>query len=175
MESKIPTIEKHRDAFIKIKIIESLEELTLALKLLKEGFSRNSASKIFLSWKALISALTVMNLEKMPKDEKEKEWYYKTGFLAPTTSLKGISQRLEELGYKVNHLTSTALALHRYAYNGLYKGASDYSDRNEAIRDVISLSREIITLLRGYFKNYWDDEIENHYRIAEKELREMNG
>ncbi|MEJ2775835.1 hypothetical protein DDW09_05030 [Sulfolobus sp. SCGC AB-777_L09] len=175
MESKIPTIEKHRDAFIKIKIIESLEELTLALKLLKEGFSRNSASKIFLSWKALISALTVMNLEKMPKDEKEKEWYYKTGFLAPTTGLKGISQRLEELGYKVNHLTSTALALHRYAYNGLYKGASDYSDRNEAIRDVISLSREIITLLRGYFKNYWDDEIENHYRIAEKELREMNG
>ena len=175
MESKIPTIEKHRDAFIKIKIIESLEELTLALKLLKEGFSRNSASKIFLSWKALISALTVMNLEKMPKDEKEKEWYYKTGFLAPTTGLKGISQRLEELGYKVNHLTSTALALHRYAYNGLYKGASDYSDRDEAIRDVISLSREIITLLRGYFKNYWDDEIENHYRIAEKELREMNG
>jgi len=175
VESKIPTIEKHRDAFIKIKIIESLEELTLALKLLKEGFSRNSASKIFLSWKALISALTVMNLEKMPKDEKEKEWYYKTGFLAPTTGLKGISQRLEELGYKVNHLTSTALALHRYAYNGLYKGASDYSDRDEAIRDVISLSREIITLLRGYFKNYWDDEIENHYRIAEKELREMNG
>jgi len=175
VESKIPTIEKHRDAFIKIKIIESLEELTLALKLLKEGFSRNSASKIFLSWKALISALTVMNLEKMPKDEKEKEWYYKTGFLAPTTGLKGISQRLEELGYKVNHLTSTALALHRYAYNGLYKGASDYSDRNEAIRDVIFLSREIITLLRGYFKNYWDDEIENHYRIAEKELREMNG
>ena len=175
MESKISTIEKHRDAFIKIKIIESLEELTLALKLLKEGFSRNSASKIFLSWKALISALTVMNLEKMPKDEKEKEWYYKTGFLAPTTGLKGISQRLEELGYKVNHLTSTALALHRYAYNGLYKGASDYSDRNEAIRDVISLSREIITLLRGYFKSYWDDEIENHYRIAEKELREMNG
>jgi hypothetical protein len=175
VESKIPTIEKHRDAFIKIKIIESLEELTLALKLLKEGFSRNSASKIFLSWKALISALTVMNLEKMPKDEKEKEWYYKTGFLAPTTGLKGISQRLEELGYKVNHLTSTALALHRYAYYGLYKGASDYSDRNEAIRDVISLSREIITLLRGYFKNYWDDEIENHYRIAEKELREMNG
>jgi hypothetical protein len=175
VESKISTIEKHRDAFIKIKIIESLEELTLALKLLKEGFSRNSASKIFLSWKALISALTVMNLEKMPKDEKEKEWYYKTGFLAPTTGLKGISQRLEELGYKVNHLTSTALALHRYAYNGLYKGASDYSDRNEAIRDVISLSREIITLLRGYFKSYWDDEIENHYRIAEKELREMNG
>ncbi|ACP37591.1 PaREP1 family protein [Saccharolobus islandicus] len=173
MESKIPTIEKHRDAYIKIKIIESLEELTLASKLLKEGFSRNSAGKIFLSWKAFISALTVMNLEKMPKDEKEKEWYYKTGFLTPTTGLKGISQRLEELGYKVNHLTSTALALHRYAYNGLYKGASDYSDRNEAIRDIISLSQEIIALVREYFKNYWDDEIENHYRIAEKELRKL--
>nr|WP_286188874.1 PaREP1 family protein [Sulfolobus sp. S-194] len=57
---------------IKIRVIETLDELALALKLLKEGFSRNSASKIFLSWKALISALTVMNLEKMPRDGKRK-------------------------------------------------------------------------------------------------------
>ncbi|MEM1646681.1 MAG: PaREP1 family protein [Ignisphaera sp.] len=168
MEAKIPTIEKHRNAYIKIRVIESLDELALALKLLKEGFSRNSASKIFLSWKALISTLTVMNLEKMSRDEKE--WYYKSGFLVPTTGLKGISQRLEELGYKVNHLTSTALGLHRYAYNGLYKGASDYSDRKEAIRDIIQLAKEILTTVRELFKDYWDEEIEQHYKIAEKEM-----
>ncbi|AWR95312.1 PaREP1 family protein [Acidianus brierleyi] len=173
MESKIPTIEKHKDAYVKIRIIESLDELTLGLKLLKEGFSRNSASKVFLSWKAIISALAVINLEKMPRNEKEKEWYYKTGFLAPTTGLKGISQRLEELGFKVNHLTSTALELHRYSYNGLYKGASDYSDRSEAIRDIIQLSKEIMTIIKEFFKNYWDDEIEEHYRIAEKEIGEL--
>ena len=72
----------------------------------------------------------------MPRDDKEREWYMKAGFLAPTTGLKGISQRLEELGYKVLDLTSTALALHRYSYNGLYKGASDYATREEAIRDI---------------------------------------
>lgn len=32
MEPKIPTIEKHIDAYIKIRIIESLDELALALK-----------------------------------------------------------------------------------------------------------------------------------------------
>lgn len=170
MESKIPTIEKHRNAYVKIRIIESLDELALGLKLLKEGFSRNSANKVFLSWKAIISALTVMNLEKMPRNEKEKEWYYKSGFLAPTTGLKGISQRLEELGYNVNSLTSVALELHRYAYNGLYKGASDYYEREEAINDIIYLSKEIIKVIKEFFKEYWDEEIEKHYNLAEKEL-----
>nr|WP_256202654.1 PaREP1 family protein [Sulfuracidifex tepidarius] len=66
--------------------------MTLGLKLLKEGFSRNSANKVFLSWKAFISALTVINLDKMPRDEKEKEWYYKTGFLAPTTAEGNLSE-----------------------------------------------------------------------------------
>ncbi|BBG24833.1 PaREP1 family protein [Sulfuracidifex tepidarius] len=172
MESKIPTIEKHKGAYVKIRIIESLDELTLGLKLLKEGFSRNSANKVFLSWKAFISALTVINLDKMPRDEKEKEWYYKTGFLAPTTGLKGISQRLDELGYKVNHLTSTALELHRYSYNGLYKGASDYADRSEAIRDILYLSKEIMRVVKDLFRDYWGEEIEEHYKIAERELKE---
>lgn len=146
--------------------------MTLGLKLLKEGFSRNSANKVFLSWKAFISALTVINLDKMPRDEKEKEWYYKTGFLAPTTGLKGISQRLDELGYKVNHLTSTALELHRYSYNGLYKGASDYADRSEAIRDILYLSKEIMRVVKDLFRDYWGEEIEEHYKIAERELKE---
>jgi hypothetical protein len=156
---------------VKIRVIEGLEELTLALKLLREGFSRNAANKAFLSWKALISALTVANLERMPRDEREKEWYYRTGFLAPTTGLKGISQRLEELGYRVNSLTAVALELHRYGYNGLYKGASDYSDREEAIRDVIYLAKEILSLVKQYFKDYWDEEVEEHYLMAERELK----
>jgi len=46
----------------------------------------------------------------------------KAGFLAPTTGLKGISQRLEKLGYKVLDLTSTALTFHRYSYNGPIQG-----------------------------------------------------
>jgi len=111
MEGKIPLIEGYREAYIKVRIIESLQGLQLAVRLLKEGFSRNAASKAFMAWKAMINALVVANLEKMPRDDKEREWYMKAGFLAPTTGLKGISQRLEELGYKVLDLTSTALAL----------------------------------------------------------------
>jgi signal transduction histidine kinase len=167
MEGRIPTIERHRDAYIKIRIIESLQELQLAVRLLKEGFSRNAASKVFMAWKAMISALVVANLEKMPRDDKERE------FLAPTTGLKGISQRLEELGYKVLDLTSTALALHRYSYNGLYRGASDYATREEAIRDIQHVAKELLRLIREYLSKYWDDEIEENYRAAEKLLNEL--
>nr|WP_286188873.1 hypothetical protein [Sulfolobus sp. S-194] len=70
----------------------------------------------------------------------------------------------------MNHLTSTALELHRYAYIGLYKGASDYSDREEAIRDILQLAKDILTNVRELFKDYWDEEIEQHYKIAEKEM-----
>ena len=66
----------------------------------------------------------------------------------------------------MNHLTSTALELHRYAY----KGASDYSDREEAIRDILQLAKDILTNVRELFKDYWDEEIEQHYKIAEKEM-----
>ncbi|MCG2880212.1 MAG: PaREP1 family protein [Vulcanisaeta sp.] len=173
MEGRIPTIERHRDAYIKIMIIESLQELQLAVRLLKEGFSRNAASNVFMAWKAMISALVVANLEKMPRDDKEREWYIKTGFLAPTTGLKGISQRLEELGYKVLDLTSTVLALHRYSYNGLYRGASDYATREEAIRDIQHVAKELLRLIREYLSKYWDDEIEENYRAAEKLLNEL--
>lgn len=152
MESKIPTIEKNKDGYIRVRLLECLQELELSLLMLKEGFSRNSAGKAFMAWKAFISALVVLNLDKMYRDEKEREWYYKTGFLAPTTGLKGISQRLEELGYEVIDTTSTALMLHRYACNGLHKGASDYADRSEAVKDILHLINKIITLLREYFK-----------------------
>nr|MCG2863973.1 PaREP1 family protein [Vulcanisaeta sp.] len=94
-------------------------------------------------------------------------------FLAPTTGLKGISQRLEELGYKVLDLTSTALALHRYSYNGLYRGASDYATREEAIRDIQHVAKELLRLIREYLSKYWDDEIEENYRAAEKLLNEL--
>ncbi len=169
------TIEKHKEGYVKIRVIESLQELSLALKFLKEDLSKNSASKAFMSWKALLSALVVINLEKMPRYEKERKWYYRTGFLAPATSLKRISQRLDELGYKVIYPTAIALQLRRYALNGLYKEASDYANRNEAMKDVIHLSKEIFNLVKTLFKEYWDNEIEEHYRLARKELPNLQG
>ncbi|WP_229571987.1 PaREP1 family protein [Saccharolobus caldissimus] len=61
--------------------------------MLKEGYSRNSASKLFLSWKALLSSLIVFNfnkiMEKKKKEGKDEElkWYLKIGYSAPTTGL----------------------------------------------------------------------------------------
>ncbi len=174
MESKIPLIEKNKDGYIRVKLLECLQELELSLLMLRQGFSRNSASKAFMAWKALISALVVLNLDRMYRDEKEKEWYYKTGFLAPTTGLKGISQRLEELGYNVIDITSTALMLHRYAYNGLYKGASDYSDRNEAKKDILHLVDSSLRLLKEYFKDRFDEELEGYYKKVQDEFKGMS-
>jgi hypothetical protein len=68
MEGKISLIEGYREAYIKVRIIESLQGLQLAVRLLKEGFSRNAASKVFMAWKAMISALVAANLEKKKKN-----------------------------------------------------------------------------------------------------------
>ena len=173
MERKIPAIEKHREGYIKIRVIESLQEIALAMKMLREGFSRNAAQKVFMAWKAMISALTAMNLDRLPRNEDERKWYYKSGYLVPTKSLKGISARLEELGYSgygLSQRSTVALALHNYAYNDLLDGAGVYPSREDAVNDVIGLSRDMLALIKELFKAYWDDEIEAYYETAKKEL-----
>ena len=147
VEGIIPQV-KDLQNYINFKLEEVIVELNLAIELLKRGYSRNASQKAFIAWKAIVSVLVSMNLDKMPKDEKEKEWYYKTGFLAPTTGLNGIARRLEELGYTdIIGINSLALKLHRYAYNGIYRGASDYADRKDAIEDLKVLIRKMANML----------------------------
>ena len=152
-EGIVPQV-KDLQSYINFKLEEAIVELNLAIELLKRGYSRNASQKAFMAWKALLSALVSANLGKMPRDEKEKEWYYKIGFLAPTTGLNGIARRLEELGYKdVVGINSLALKLHRYAYNGLYRGASDYADREDAIEDLKVLIRKLAEVLTALGKD----------------------
>ncbi|MEM1627395.1 MAG: PaREP1 family protein [Sulfolobaceae archaeon] len=142
-EGVIPSIKDLQD-YINFRLEEAIVELNLAIELLKRGYSRNASQKAFMAWKAIVSALVSINLSKMPKDEKEKEWYIKVGFLAPTTGLNGIARRLEEIGYSgIVGINSLALKLHRYAYNGTYRGASDYADRKDAIEDLKFLIKKI--------------------------------
>ncbi|BAB65910.1 hypothetical protein STK_08960 [Sulfurisphaera tokodaii str. 7] len=146
-EGTVPQV-KNLQSYINFKLEEAIVELNLAIELLKRGYSRNASQKAFMAWKAIVSVLVSMNLDKMPKDEKEREWYYKAGFLAPTTGLNGIARRLEELGYAdVIGTNSLALKLHRYAYNGIYRGTSDYADRKDAIEDLKILIRKMIRML----------------------------
>ncbi|AEE94502.1 PaREP1 family protein [Acidianus hospitalis W1] len=152
-EGIVPQI-KDLQNYVNFKLEEVIVELNLALELLQRGYTKNASQKAFIAWKAIVSVLVSINLEKMPKNEKEREWYNKVGFLAPTTSLNGIARRLEEIGYKdIIGLNSLALKLHRYAYNGLYRGASDYVDKNDAIEDLKVLIRKITELISSLGKS----------------------
>jgi hypothetical protein len=100
--ANVPSVK----AYSKVRLLESMVELRIALEMLKEGYTRNSAQKVFVAWKAIISALVSLNLDKLGKNEKEKEWYKKSGFSAPTTKLKLISNDLEKIGYdKISFIT----------------------------------------------------------------------
>ena len=158
-EGVVPKVEDLRD-YVEFRLEEALAELNLAVELLKRGYSRNAAQKAFMAWKAVASALVSLNLDKMPRDEKEREWYRKVGFLAPTTGLNGIARRLEELGYsEAVGINSLALKLHRYAYNGLYRGASDYADREDAVEDLKVLIAKLTDLLKSLGKGKEAEEV----------------
>ena len=85
-EGTVPKVEDLRD-YVEFRLEEALAELNLAVELLKRGYSRNAAQKAFMAWKALASALVSLNLDKMPRDERE--WYRKVGFLAPLLASTG--------------------------------------------------------------------------------------
>jgi len=125
--------------------------------MLKEGYSRNSASKLFLSWKALLSSLVVSNFNKIIEKKKregkddEVKLHLRIGYSAPT-GLIGISQDLEDLGFKgIINLTTAMLGIHRYAYNGLDKDISPFHSRNDAIisiKELIKTEIEIISSMK---------------------------
>ncbi|WP_367834285.1 PaREP1 family protein [Vulcanisaeta sp. JCM 16159] len=72
----------------------------------------------------------------------------KNRFSSPNNRLNVIARRLEELGYReAVGINSLALKLHRYAYNGLYRGASDYADRKDAIEDLVVLIKKLTQLI----------------------------
>ena len=112
--------KKDPRSYVRAKVLEGLIEGRLALEMLRKGFLTNSASKAFISVKAIVSALVVKNLDRIIKDKPEKErgWYEKVGYSAPTTGLIGISYDLERLGYDVGLIVRIALTLHAFSYNG---------------------------------------------------------
>ena len=57
MESQLPKSLKGPKKYSELKLLEAVEEIYLGVKMLKEGYSRISVNKLFLSWKALLSSL----------------------------------------------------------------------------------------------------------------------
>jgi hypothetical protein len=62
-------------SYIRAKVMEVIDELSLSIMMLEAGATRNAAGKAFVAVKALISAMVLINLEQVtgPKEGREGE------------------------------------------------------------------------------------------------------
>ncbi|BDC18945.1 PaREP1 family protein [Acidianus sp. HS-5] len=150
-------------SYIYVKVMEGLMESKLALEMLRKGMITNASSKAFIAVKAIISALIVKNFDKIIKfkSEKEKEWYERVGYSAPTTGLIGISYDLAKLGYDVQLIIKTALLLHSFSYNGFDPNFVNYKDKDEVEKDIITVIEFIKNNIKKYFEDIWNENLES--------------
>ncbi|UXD21723.1 hypothetical protein IPA_07265 [Ignicoccus pacificus DSM 13166] len=136
--------------FLERKAIDVVCEMIKTKELLEEGDTRNAAGKAFQAWKDLLSCLICLNLDKIARDEKEKEWYIKSGVLVSTSKMRRLAQKLEEIGIQnVLSWTSVALDLHTYQYNGpdpdgVWYGPRDEEEAREDIKLLLEATKEYL-------------------------------
>ncbi|MDT7862567.1 MAG: PaREP1 family protein [Saccharolobus sp.] len=150
-------------SYIYVKVMESLVESKLALEMLRKGMITNASSKAFIAVKAIVSALVVKNFDKIIqlKSEKEKDWYERVGYSAPTTGLIGISYDLAKIGYDVQLIVKTGLLLHSFSYNGFDPNFVNYKDKDEVEKDIITIVEFIKSNIKKYFEVIWDEKLES--------------
>jgi hypothetical protein len=169
VEKKLVSPKINKKAYIKARIIETLDDLDIAINMWIAGRSRNSAGKAFSAVKALLSALVTKNLDKLSSD-----WYIKKGYNAPTRSLKGISIDLVKLGYKeVENITNIAFLLHDYQYNGFEPDFSKYKNKDEVLHDIILVSKSILNEIKEWIKEEWDQDLDKIYEIISSDLLKL--
>ena len=100
--------------------------------------------------------------------------YIKKGYNAPTRSLKGISIDLVKLGYKeVENITNIAFLLHDYQYNGFDPDFSKYKNKDEVLHDIILVSKSILNVIKEWFKEEWDKDLDKIYEITSSDLLKL--
>ncbi len=158
--------KKDPRSYVHAKAMEGLIEGMLALEMLRRGFLTNAASKAFISVKAIVSALVVKNLDRIIKDKPEKErgWYEKVGYSAPTTGLIGISYDLEKLGYDVGLIVRIALTLHAFSYNGFDPDLVNYRNEEEVEKDIMNVIQFLTNNVKKYFEDIWNEELEKELK-----------
>ena len=141
------------------RVLEVLLEAFLALSFLDIGYTRNAAGKALQAWKALTEAILALEKDRLEKQltEKEKKWLEAKGIpWVPTSSLKPLSQLLEEkTGYKhFSFYTDKALDLHAYQYQGPdpERILSGYASRKEAATDILLLLKVLVELVEEKIK-----------------------
>ena len=129
------------------RLDEALKELDVAEAFLGQGLVRNAAGKAFQAWKAFISYLALRNVKLLQDKYRGNkrvgsvviplhEW---VAAVAPTNRLTELSTELEKVVPGVAELTTMALELHEYQYNG---------PDPEGIRSKISNDETAIALIK---------------------------
>ncbi|TRN00554.1 hypothetical protein DJ527_07020 [Sulfolobus sp. F1] len=169
MEKDLTSVD---ESYIKARVLEVIVDLILSIELWNRGLTRNSAGKAFNAVKALISALVLINMQKLietVKDEKERKWLSKKGYSAPTHSIYGLSLQLKSIGIDVSDLINRALNLHDYQYNGFDPDFSRYRNKAEVKYDLEYVIDTVINILPKLFKDFWGKETEDLYKTLVKE------
>ena len=142
MELAKPWVDlaRYREA----RLREARYEAELAEEFLEAGLTRNAAGKAFQAWKSLLAALLVDRVGEVEKlypgrvriregrSVSRALWIVA---MVPTSRLKRLAQLV---GHEESALTSVALDLHSYQYNGpdpegVY---SPYPDKESARADI---------------------------------------
>ena len=159
--------------YVEARVIESLTDLLLSITLWREGYTRNSAGKAFSAVKALMSALIVVNedkLVKLAKDEERREWIEKKAHTVPTHSMYSLAQMLKKVGVDIVDLVDRALNLHDYQYNGSEPGFSRYTNKEDVLTDLIAVITETKKAVHTYLPDY---EVKELSEKVDKLLEEL--
>ena len=175
MEEELRTVNEE---YVEARVIEALDDLYLALLLWKEGRTRNAAGKASTAVKALLSALVVVNeerLAKLVKDEKQREWIRKRAHTVQTHSMYKLAQALSDVGVNLVDLVNVALNLHDYQYNGFEPDFSRYTDKEGVLKDLLRLVRETKDTIDKYFPRYALKDLEQKVEALMSELTQQRG
>ena len=168
MEKELKAVNED---YVEARVIEALDDLYLALLLWKEGRTRKAAGEAFSAVKALLSALVVVNEEKLAKDEKERNWIRRKAHLVPTHFMYAVARMLKGVGIDLTDLTTYAINLHDYQYNGFEPGFSKYSRKEDVLADLLRVVRETLDAVNKYFPKYALKEL---VEKVEKALQEFS-
>ncbi len=166
------TLIKDTEDYAEIRLEEAYVKLKLAVELLRMGYSRPAAEKTFMAWESIASVLVYKNLGQMYRNEEERKWYSKIGFLVPRRYLNRIARRLEEIGYEnITGLNAIAQKLYRYA---LFFGANqfcNYLSKEDAIEDLKIAIKKLAKILIKEGKEEKGEEILSKLENVDKILK----
>ena len=89
----------------------------------------------------------------------------------PTHSMYAVARTLKGIRIDLTDLTTYAVDLHDYQYNGFEPGFSKYSRREDVLADLIRVVREALDAVNKYFPKYAPKELADK---VEKLLQDFN-